>query len=136
MRVGGNHAVGAFGDLAPEIEHHAAVRDAFDNAHLMLDNDDGEVLVTPTDQQDVVHQFGGFLVRHAGRRLVEQQQLWRADERTAYLYAATVDHRQSGDRFEQAIGKRRLEDLDETARGGVTLFELALEIAALGQVKP
>ena len=38
-------AVRAFGDLAAEIEHDAAVGDALDHAHLVLDDDDGEILV-------------------------------------------------------------------------------------------
>ena len=95
-------AIRALGDLAAEIEHDAAVGDALDHAHLVLDDDDRQVLVALADQQDVVHQLAGFVVRHAGRRLVQQQQPGLADQRAADLDAAAVDHRQARDRLEHA----------------------------------
>ena len=79
----------------------------------MLDDDDGEIRVALAHLQDVVHQLGGLLVRHAGRRLVEQEQLRLADQRPADLDAAAVDHRQAGDRLEHPLGQLRLEHLDQ-----------------------
>ena len=85
----------------------------------MLDDDDGEILVALAHQQDVVHQLRGLVMRHAGRRLVEQQQLRLADQRAADLDAAAVDHRQPGDRLEHALGKLRLEHFDQRARRAI-----------------
>src|SRR5262249_27900824 len=134
--VGGDRAVGTFGNLATKIKHDAAVGDALDHAHLMLDNDDGEVLVARANKQDVVHQFRRLFMRHAGRRFVEEQQFGRTDQSAADLDATAIDHRQAGDRLEQVIGQRRLENLDEGARGRIALLELTLEAPALDQVEP
>ena len=82
--------------------------------------------------ENVVHQLGGLVVRHAGRGLVEQQQFRLADQRAADLDAAAVDHRQAGDRLEHAVGERRLEHLDQRARGAIVVLEFALEVAAAG----
>jgi hypothetical protein len=75
-------------------------------------------------------------VRHAGRGLVEQQQLGRADECTADLNAAAVNHSQAGDRLEHAISQRTLENLDERARRCIAFLKLVLESAPRHEIEP
>ncbi len=102
----------------------------------MLNDNDGEVSIEFADLQNVVHQFLGLVMRHAGRRLVEQEQFWLTDQRAADLDAAPVDHRQPGDRLEHPLGKAWLEYFDERARCAIIGFELALELAAAHQIEP
>ena len=136
MGIGGDVAVRPFGDLAAEIEHHAAIGDALDDPHLMLDDDDSQILVALAHQENVVHQLGGLVMRHARRGLVEQQQFRLADQRAANLDPAAIDHRQPGNRLKHPVCKRRLEDLDQRARGMVARFKFTLEVAALDQIEP
>ena len=128
LRVGGNLAVRALGDLAAEIEHDASIGNALDHAHLMLDDDDRQVLVALAHEHNVVHQLRRFVVGHAGGWLIEQQQPRRADERAADFDAAAVDHWQPGDRLVQTVRQRRLEYLDQRTRGAVVFLEFPLEI--------
>ncbi len=70
--VGGNLLRRAFGEKFALVEHHDAVGEMEDDAHVVLDQHDRQLLVAVqfTDQLgDVV----GFLVAHAGGRLIEQQ---------------------------------------------------------------
>ena len=93
-------------------------------------------LVAFAHEHNVVHQLRRLVMRHAGRGLVEQQQFRLADQRTTNLDAAAIDHRQAGDRFEHAVGKRRLEHFDQRSRGAVALLEFALERTAPDQIEP
>ena len=71
--VGGDLRRRAFGQHLPSVQHHDAVGKMKDDAHVVLDQHDRQLLlaVQPADQLgDVV----GFLVAHAGGRLVQQQQ--------------------------------------------------------------
>ncbi len=61
----------------------------------------------------------GLVMRHAGGGLVQQKQLGLADQRAANFDAAAIDHRQAGNRLEHAVGERRLEHLDQRARGAI-----------------
>ncbi len=95
-----------------------------------------EVFVALAYQENVVHQFRRLVMRHAGGRLIEQQQFWLADQRAANLDAAAVDHRQAGDRLEHAACKRRLEHFDQRARSVIVRLKFALEFAAPDEIEP
>ena len=86
--------------------------------------------------EDVVHQLGGLVMRHAGGRFVQQKELRPADQRAANLDAAAIDHRQAGDGIEHAVGERRIEHLHQ--RSGFLEARLAfgLEGAAPHQIEP
>src|SRR5690606_4513145 len=135
LAVGGDLAVAARGDLATVVEHHAAVGDALDYVHFVLDDDDGEVIHAPPHAQDVVHELPRFLVGHPGGRLVEQEQLGPADQGAADLDPPPVDHGDAGHSLEQTVGKGRIEQHDQLAGGGVARLELGAKRAPPEQVE-
>src|SRR6185437_16428375 len=62
------------------VEHRDAVGEMEDDAHVMLDQDDGEIAVAVKAPHQLRHLVG-LLVAHAGGRLVEQQQPRRQRQR-------------------------------------------------------
>ena len=106
LPIAGDLGERAFADLAAVVEHHAAIGDALDHAHLVLDDDDGQAGDAAAHGEDVVHQVARFLVRHAGGGLVEQHKARPADQRAADLDAPSIDHRQAGRRLVHALGQR------------------------------
>ena len=63
----------ALGDALAVVEHRDALGDAHDDAHLVLDEQDGHaaLVAQAADERRRLRRLGGV---HAGRRLVEQQQ--------------------------------------------------------------
>src|SRR5271166_1932846 len=61
----------AVGDLAPEIESDDLVRDRHHKAHVMLDKQDGDMLLV-AQAADQGAKFGDLLMGKPARRLVEQ----------------------------------------------------------------
>ena len=86
------------------IEHGDAVGEMEDDAHVVLDQHDGQVavLVQPADE---LGDLVGLLVAHAGGRLVEQQQARLERERHRDLGGALVAVRQFADQPVGLAGK-------------------------------
>ena len=61
-------------DELSEIQHVDALRDLHDEVHVVLDHENGQVILV-ADLHDEVSQLLGLLRVHAGRRLIEEQQL-------------------------------------------------------------
>ena len=79
----------ALGDLLAVVEHPDVLGHAHDDLHVVLDQEDRQVLLLA----ELVHELGeplGLLRVHAGRGLVEQQQLRVGRERPRDLHAALV----------------------------------------------
>src|SRR5215469_108880 len=88
----------ALSDFASETEHHDLVGNAHDQAHVMLDQEQGELVfrVDAFDEPAEVSYFG--VVESAGG-LVQQQQARAAYQRTRELDALLNGERQAaGDR--------------------------------------
>src|SRR5215510_6308772 len=75
----------AFGDLLPEVQHRDDVRDLHDHRHIVLDQQD-RLAEGPhsLDQFVDLVRLAGI---HAGRRLVEQQEIRVRGERARHLQA-------------------------------------------------
>src|SRR5688572_4619340 len=63
----------ALRDLAPEVEHVDSIGDRHDQVHVVLDEQDREVVVDP-NAPDQRREFPHLLVVEPARRLVEQEQ--------------------------------------------------------------
>ena len=97
-----------------------------DHAHVVLDQHDGQLLVVmqPADQLgDVV----GFLVAHAGGRLVEQQQPRLERERHHDLGGALIAVRQFADEPVGLAGQARQRQQFVDARGDFAASSRATE---------
>ena len=79
----------ALGDLLAVVEHGDLLGDAHDDLHVVLDEQDREVLLVAQLAHEV-GQLRGLLRVHAGGRLVEQQQLRVGRQRARDLDAALV----------------------------------------------
>src|SRR5581483_6290607 len=79
----------ALGDLDPVVEHGHALRDGHNNAHIVLDQQDGQAEVAP-QRRDQPRHGRGLLRVHARRWLVEQQQLRLGRQGAGDLEAALV----------------------------------------------
>src|SRR5262249_12250000 len=66
----------------------------------------------------------------------EQQQLWRADQRPTDFDTASIDHRQAGNRLEQAVGQPRVGYPHQCPRRRAAFLPLAVEISAPGPGSP
>ena len=99
MPFGENGAVVQHGDAVGELHHHL---------HVVLDDQDGEVLADAPHQ---LHGLVGLGRAHAGGRFVEAQKLRLGRERDADLEIALLAVRQIGGQFlglaEQADGVKR-----------------------------
>src|SRR6185312_8771417 len=138
------HLVGpAVGDLAAVVEHHDAVAQVHDHAHVVLDERDrGAELVV--DVEDEARHILLLLDIHAGHRLVEQQQLGLHGERAAELDALLqavrkLPHRDLADRLDleeidNALGEVAV--LELLAQGRAAMERLPQEIAAHAQEPP
>src|SRR5687767_3546751 len=87
-------------------QHRDAPREAEHQVHVVLDDEDGDVL---RQLVEVVEDLGGIFRRHAGRGLVEQQDLGLQPERDGYLDQALLAVGE--------IGYRRRRLVGETQRG-------------------
>src|SRR5689334_10544119 len=83
FRVVGNLLRCTFGQLAADIEHNDAVRQAHDGAHDVLDHQDGDPAFSDTAQRmDHAFAFGRI---ETGEHLIEQQNARACRERTGKL---------------------------------------------------
>ena len=84
---------GALGDDLAVVEDRDPVADAHDDAHVVLDEQDGQPELGPEAADEVGHlaRLAGV---HAGRRFVEQEQLRPRPEGAGDLEAALVAVRQ------------------------------------------
>lgn len=94
------------GDLAASIEHGEAIAYAHDDAHLMLDQENGDA-ERFADLPDERHHVGSLARIHAGGWLVGHQELWPGCERLADLEAALL-----------TIGEIAGEDVAAAAQAG------------------
>src|SRR4051794_13327917 len=111
--VSGHLGEASFAYLAPVIEHHAAAGDAFDHAHLVLDDHDGQRRQALAHGDDVIHQVMGLVVSQAGGWLIEQHEARAADEGAADLDPPPVDDRKRSGGLLHAKGKIAAEYGDE-----------------------
>src|SRR5882672_4103640 len=84
LRVVAHRIGGARGDDLAVMQHRDALGDAEYHRHVVLGEEQGE----SARLYDVAHRgdgLAGLLRRHAGRRLVEQQQAWLRGERDRQL---------------------------------------------------
>jgi hypothetical protein len=77
------------GDLLPVVEHADPVGDPHDDAHVVLDEEHRQLLLH-AQLGDEVGELGGLLRVHAGRRLVEEQELRLRRQRPRHLQPALV----------------------------------------------
>src|SRR6266478_4740705 len=76
----------AVGDLSAVVEHHHAIGDVHDHAHVVLDEGDRRAELLVDVEDEAAHVFL-LLDVHAGHRLVEQQELGLGGERAPELHA-------------------------------------------------
>ena len=69
----------ALGDLAAEVEHHDVLRDAHHQPHVVLDEQDRQV-VARADVGDHRREFVDLGVGEARRRFVQHQQFGSPDQ--------------------------------------------------------
>ena len=79
----------ALGDPLAVVEHGDALADAHDDAHLVLDEQDGDAQVVAEPSDETGHLVGLGRV-HAGGRLVEQQEAWAGAQGPGDLQATLV----------------------------------------------
>ena len=116
--------------FAAVVEHHAAVGDALDQAHLVFDDDDGRPGRRSRTEQMSSISSSRFVMRHAGRWFVEQDEARLADQRPADLDPAAIDHRQAGRRSRiSASASGGAEHLQQLARLCAVALELGGERA-------
>ena len=84
------------------MEHQDAIADAHHELHLVFDQDDGALRGEPRDQ---LHHHARLFRAHAGRRLVEQQQLRPARQRHGDLKRPLLPVRQLRNHAVAAIQK-------------------------------
>ena len=122
LHVGGR----AFGDLAAAVEHDHVVGDVHDDAHVVLDQDDGDAALL-VHVEDVARHVLLLVLVHAAHGLVEQQHLGLERQRAPQLHALA-----------QAVGERRgrllaqvlqLQELDDLLAGLAVADLLALREA-------
>ena len=104
--VGGDLLWRAFGQHLAFGQHHDAVGKMEDDAHVVLDQHDGELLLAvqfPDELGDVV----GFLIAHAGGRFIEQQQPRLERERHHDFGGALVAMREFADQPVGLVGQVR-----------------------------
>src|SRR5688572_12132710 len=83
----------ALGDLLAVVEHRDLLGHSHDHLHVVLDEEDGDLLLVAQPPHEL-RELLGLLRVHAGRRLVEQQQLRVRRERAGDLHPALVAVRQ------------------------------------------
>src|SRR3954452_8440796 len=76
-------------DLLAAVQHGDALAHPHDDAHVVLDQQDGDLLLVP-DPVDEVHEPGGLLRVHAGSRLVQEQHLRPQSQGARHLEPALV----------------------------------------------
>src|SRR2546423_1917154 len=87
---------GAVGDNATLVQHGHAIREAEDDVHVVLDDEDRERAI---EARDELGDTRGLERRHARGRLVEQEHVWtlRERDRELQLAALAVRERARGD---------------------------------------
>ena len=88
-RVGPHVGGRALGDLLAVVEHGDVLGDAHDDLHVVLDQHDRDAALVA----QLAHERGeliGLLRVHAGRRLVEQQQLRVRGQRPGDLHPPLI----------------------------------------------
>src|SRR4051812_8834455 len=115
LRLGGRplHELGAV------VEHDDPVGEGGDEAHVVLDDDDGDVVV-PAQAPDRADQLLDLGVRQAGGRLVEQQQPRLHEQRAAQLDGLVQTVRQLVGR--QVCGPPQAVALQQVERLGAQLL--------------
>ena len=93
----------ALGDLRAVLEHGDALGHAHDDLHVVLDQEHRHVPLV-ADAVDERDEVVGLLRVHAGRRLVEQQQLRAQGQRAGHLEPALVAVREV---LRELVGSRR-----------------------------
>ena len=88
----------SFRDLPPEVEHDDAVGDLHDQAHVVLDQQDGHAAIVP-DRPDEPGERGDLLVVQSRGRLVEQQEIRAPGQRARELDALERAEGQAGGRM-------------------------------------
>ena len=73
LRVVLNFVGRALGDDVAEVQHADALTDAHDQAHIVFNEQDGD-LEGVADLYDILHELGGLGGVHAGRGLIQEQQ--------------------------------------------------------------
>ena len=105
----------AFGDALAVVEDGDAVADPHDDAHVVLDEEDREAELV-AELRDQARHLGGLVGVHAGRRLVEEQELRLARERARDLEAPLVAVREVARQLLVAI--RQADERHELAARG------------------
>src|SRR5262245_40878358 len=119
VRVGPHLGRRALGDLAAEVEHVHAVRDRHHEVHVVLDEEDREVVLL-ADPSDQAGELPDLLVVQAAGRLVEEQQPRLGDERPRELDPLLRPERQARDRESRDVAEP--EFLERRRRLGANLL--------------
>ena len=133
----------AVGDLYAVVEHHDAVGDVHDHAHVVLDQHDGGAELVVDVEDEAAHVLL-LLDVHAGHRLVEQQQRRLGGKRAPEFHALLQAIGQAPDR--RLADMLDLEEVDDfldllavlqfLAPGRTPIQRLLQEIAFHLQVAP
>jgi hypothetical protein len=119
LGVGQNLAWRAFCNLGAAVHHDAAITQAADRVHDVLDDDDGAAFGTKLlDQGDTGAQLGRV---EAGEPFIEQQHLGIGRQRSRQLQPLLVD---IGERGHRAVGRSLQPDPPQQATG------IVIELAA------
>ena len=118
----------AFGDLAAAVEHHHVVGDVHHDAHVVLDQHDGDAALL-VDVQDVARHVLLLVLVHAAHRLVEQQHLGLQRQRAPQLHALPEAVGERGGRLLAQV--LQLQELDDLLAGGAMADLLALRQAPI-----
>ncbi len=87
LGVGAHFGRGPVGDLAAVIEHDHVIRNAHDDAHVVLDEQDPDLLLLANPEQQMV-ELGGFTRIETGGGLVEAKQRGTGAQRAGDLQPA------------------------------------------------
>src|SRR5450759_3533062 len=82
------------GDYLPVVEHHYLVRYLHDQAHVVLDDEDGQPSLAEPDQQS--RQLARLVLVQPGRGLVQQDDVRLARQRAGQLQHALLPVREVG----------------------------------------
>ena len=112
----------ALRDLAAEIEHREPIADAHDQPHVVFDQQQGHAAIAQLRNHR--HQRNRLRRIHTGRRLVEQQQLWRCRNGAGDLQQSALG---IGQRIRRILGAR--EQADHIERGARRAGDARLDVA-------